>query len=519
MSLLIVFVAYLAALAAIGVCCTRFNRTLADFVLGGRRLGAWVTALSAQASDMSAWLLIGLPATAFVRPAVAIWAAVGCAIGTVFNWVVIAPRLRRESAAAGALTVPDYLAARYGGGRSAMVRVVAVVVILLAYATYIASQFMAAGKVFETTFAQHVGVWDFAREVGFGGLHFVLRYHHPYHTGMLVGVGIILLYTAMGGFTAVAWTDFFQGLLMVLTVVVLPVAGLAAPLAAELRGPVAAAVAEPGAAGGLALVMGVCIGGLSWGLGYPGQPHILVRFMALREPKAMRKAAAIGIGWAVLAMAGAIAVGMVGRRLVEGGALAGLTDADHVMPAMALRLMPATLAGLMIAGAVAAMMSTVDSQLLVAASAVEQDIYIRLLGGRPNDRRAVWLGRLTVLALGAAALPIAWDRESVFRTVLNAWGVLAAGIGPAVILGLLTRRTNRWGAAAGICVGAGIAQSWRWVHPALGGLVSADVHLLLSNGLILGFFANLLVAYAVSLLTGGRRPNGQHPGAGGPLYS
>jgi len=492
---LIVFLAYLALLAGIGVYCTRFNRTLADFVLGGRRLGAWVTAVSAQASDMSAWLLIGLPAVAFVDGLSAIWAVIGCGAGTVFNWVVIAPRLRRATEAGGSLTIPDYLALRYGEGRLRLVRVVSVLVIVLAYATYIASQFMAAGKVFETTFGGQLGTTTFSLPVPWG----TLEYSHPYHTGTLVGVGIILLYTAMGGFTAVAWTDLAQGLLMVLTVLVLPLVGLVglgglAVMTGRIAevNPNLLSVAGAKGASGMAFWMGVCVAGLSWGLGYPGQPHILVRFMALRDPKDMRRAAVIGITWVVLAMTGAVFVGLV-----------ELADADHVMPALAVRLMHPAVAGVMIAGAVAAMMSTVDSQLLVAASAVEEDIYIRLLGGRPGDRRAVWFGRLTVLALGAAALPIAWSRAGVFQTVLNAWGVLAAGLGPAIILGLLTRRTNRWGAFAGMLVGAGIAQFWRWVHPLLADAVGPDLHALLANGLVLGFFANLAIAYFLSLLTGG----------------
>jgi len=486
MWVLVVFVTYLAVLAGIGVYCTRFNRTLADFVLGGRRLGAWVTALSAQASDMSAWLLIGLPATAYAFGLSVVWAVIGCAIGTVFNWVVIAPRLRRETRAAGALTIPDYLASRYAGGRLRMVRAVSVLVILLAYATYIASQFMAAGKVFETTFGNVETPWG---TLGVG-----------YHSGMLVGVGIILLYTTMGGFTAVAWTDLAQGLLMVLTVVVLPLVGLVglgglAVLWDRLVSVDPNMLGVTKGASGLAFWMGVCAGGLSWGLGYPGQPHILVRFMALRDPREMWRAAAIGIVWVVLAMSGAVFVGLVGRAM-----LGGLADADHVMPALAVRLMHPAVAGVMIAGAVAAMMSTVDSQLLVAASAVEEDIYIRLLGGHPKDRAAVWIGRITVLALGAAALPIAWNRQSVFQTVFNAWGVLAAGLGPVIILGLLTRRTNHWGAVAGILAGLVIAQFWPWVKPLFGG------EALFVNGLIPGFFANLILAYVVSLLTGGSPP-------------
>ena len=490
MWILIVFILYLVGVAAIGLYCVRLNRTLADFVLGGRRLGVWVAAISAQASDMSGWLLVGLPATAFLTGLSAVWAVVGCTAGTVFNWLVIAPRLRRETEAAGALTIPDYLAGRYGEGPLRLVRVASVVVILLAYATYIAAQFMAAGKIFETTFDHVETPWGV---VGLG-----------YHSGMLVGVGIIVLYTAMGGFLAVAWTDLVQGLLMVLTVLVLPVVGLAglgglAVMADRVAEVDPALLTVTAGKSGLAFVMGVAVSGLSWGLGYPGQPHILVRFMALEDPKAMRRAAAIGITWVVLAMTGAVMVGLVGRAM-----LADVADADHVMPTLAVRLMHPAVAGVMIAGAVAAIMSTVDSQLLVAASAVEEDIYIRLLGGRPRGRGAVWFGRLTVLALGAVALPIAWPRESVFQTVFNAWGVLAAGLGPLVILGLLTRRTNAWGALVGIVVGTVVAQGWTWVKPAFGG----DV--LFGNGLIPGFALNLVLAYGVSRLTG-RRGRGPAP--------
>jgi len=216
-------------------------------------------------------------------------------------------------------------------------------------------------------------------------------------------------------------------------------------------------------------VTGVCIANLSWGLGYPGQPHILVRYMALRDPKRMRRAATIGIVWMGLAMSGAVFVGLVGPGL----------------------------AGLMIAGAMAAMMSTVDSQLLVASSAVEEDVYIRLLGGRPRDRRAVWIGRVTVLVLGAAALPIAWNRESVFRTVFDAWNLLGAALGPVIVLGLLTKRTNKWGALVGIITGFVMVQFWSYISP----LFTFGEHKIFSNGVVPGFVLNFVLAYAVSLLT------------------
>jgi len=491
MWILSVFVIYLIALAAIGAYCMRFNRTLDDFVLGGRRMGVWGTAISAQASDMSAWLLVGLPAAAYVTGLSAIWIAIGCTVGIIFNWVVVAPRLRRESERYGALTIPDYLAGRYGGGRAPWVRIAAVLVILLAYATYIASQFIAAGKVFATTFGHVDTPW--------GAVSIT------YHWGMLIGVGIIMLYTIMGGFLAVSWTDLAQGILMVLTLVVLPIVGLIALGSLAVMGDklhafnpdilgLAGKLNEDKvfiSASGTGFWMGVVLGNLSWGLGYPGQPHILVRFMALKDPRKMRRAAIIGIVWSVLAMTGAIFVGLVGRAT-----LGQLGDADRVMPSLALKLMHPGIAGVMIAGAIAAMMSTVDSQLLVAASAVEQDIYIRLLGGKVRGRRAVWIGRITIGVLGAAALPIAWSGASVLDKVFDAWGLLGAGLGPVVAMGLLTRRANRHGAVAGIIAGASVVYFWGNIAPII------HAKWLFGTGLIPGFVLNLALIWVVSLVTG-----------------
>jgi len=491
MWILSVFVLYLVVLAAIGVYCMRFNRTLADFVLGGRKMGVWVTAISAQASDMSAWLLVGLPAYAYATGLSAIWMLVGCSAGIIFNWVVIAPRLRRDSERYGSLTIPDYLSSRYAGGWP-LVRIAAVLIILLGYATYIASQFIAAGKVFATTFGNVETPW--------GELSI------SYHEGMLIGVGIIILYTVMGGFMAVSWTDLAQGMLMVLTVVILPIIGVIAVGSLALVGdklhafdPEILSVAGKSVDGagiistsGAAFWIGLVLGNMSYGPGYPGQPHILVRFMALEDPRKMRRAAIIGIVWSILAMAGAIAVGLIARVT-----LGELADKDQAMPSLAMSLMHPGIAGVMIAGAVAAMMSTVDSQLLVAASAVEQDIYIRLFGGKAHGRSAVWIGRVTILILGAAALPIAWGGESVLSKVLDAWGILGAGLGPVVTMGLLTRRANRHGAFAGMIAGVCTVYFWDSIAPIF------HAKELFDTGLVPGFLLNLLLIWVVSLITGG----------------
>ena len=492
MWLLSVFVIYLIALAAIGVYCMRFNRTLEDFMLGGRKMGVWVTAISAQASDMSAWLLVGLPAAAYSAGLSAVWLLIGCSGGIIFNWVVIAPRLRRDSERYGSLTIPDYLASRYSGGRLPLVRIAAVIIILLGYATYIASQFVGAGKVFAATFSDVETPWGILNVT--------------YHWGMLIGVGIIMLYTVMGGFMAVSWTDLAQGMLMVLTVVILPLIGLMALGGLAVLGDKLTAFdpdilgfsgkqsgVEILATSGAGFWIGVLMTKLSFGPGYPGQPHILVRFMALKDPRKMRQAAVIGIVWSVLSMAGAIAVGLVGR-----GILGQLADKDDVMPTLAMELMHPGVAGIMIAGAIAAMMSTVDSQLLVAASAIEQDIYIRLFGGKAHGKSAVWIGRITIVALGAAAIPIAWRGSSVLDKVLDAWGILGAGLGPVMILGLLTKRANRHGAVTGMIAGVSMVYFWGSIAPVVG------LEGLLNNGAVPGLLTNLALLWTVSVLTGDR---------------
>jgi sodium/proline symporter len=247
-------------------------------------------------------------------------------------------------------------------------------------------------------------------------------------------------------------------------------------------------------ASGAGFWVGVVLGKMSFGPGYPGQPHILVRFMALKDPKKMRQAAIIGITWSVLSMIGAIAVGLVGRAM-----LGELADKDQVMPSLAMKLMHPGVAGIMIAGAIAAMMSTVDSQLLVAASAVEQDIYIRLFGGKAHGKSAVWIGRITIVALGAAAIPIAWGGSSVLDKVLDAWGILGASLGPVVTLGLLTKRANRHGAFLGMAAGVSVVYFWGSIAPLIG------AQELFATGTIPGFVLNLVLLWSISLITGGSK--------------
>ncbi len=484
--ILIVFLGYLCLLAGIGIYYARANRDLEDFVLGGRRLGPWVAAISAEASDMSGWLLIGLPAAAYAGGFSILWAVIGCTAGTIFNWLVVAPRLHRAATAADAMTIPDFLVSRFQGQGGIPVRAVAVVIILLFYSTYISAQFIAAGKIFETTFSGIATPWG--------------QVSLTYVQGILIGCGMILFYTVTGGFLAVAATDLLQGLIMAFAMVVIPIAGiwhiggleqLWAVMGEARAGQVLLKLG--GEEKGLAFVLGIAAGGLSWGLGYPGQPHILVRFMAVRDEAKLKLAALISICWVLIALYGAMFVGFVGRGLFA----SGLKDPDKVFPLLATELLPPWLAGIMIAAAIAAFMSTVDSQILVAVSAVVEDIYGKILGGEVRSLRGVWIGRATALLLGGCAFWLALERKGVFEQVFDAWGGLAAGLGPAVCFSLLWQRTTWQGVVGGMTVGAVLIQVWPWLEKAL----PYQAITIWPGGLIPGFSLSALCIWGLSLLT------------------
>lgn len=453
--ILAVFATYLLALLLIGLYCSRYNRNISDFVLGGRRLGPWVAAFSAQASDFSGWLLIGLPAAAYAGGFSMIWACIGCTCGVMFNWLVLARRLRRLSAEYGALTIPDFLEARYAD-RSRLIRILSVLIIVVYYISYIAAQFNASGHVFATAFAQVNLPWGET----IGGIRLSF-----YHQGILIGATIILAYTAAGGFMAVCWTDFVQAILMVGTVIVLPLVGIIHLGGLdELWSALATGVlkeqmlAIDGGKAGSSFVLGVAMHGLSWCVGYPGQPHIIARFMAIEDEKKIPKSALIAVIWTLFALYGSLFVGLVAVGVLDADRLA--ETADPVMPMLAVTLLPTFFAGLVLSAAVAAMMSTVDSQIIVVVAAVVRDGYEKLFGGRPSDRAAVWLSRAVVLMLGAAGVAAAWGGRSVYGQVLDAWGGLAAGLGPAIVLGCLWKRTSRAGVIVGMITGVAMVQGW-----------------------------------------------------------
>jgi len=444
-SLLLGLLVYLAVMIAVGLAASRYMRTLDDFVLGGRRLGPWVAAISERASGESAWFLLGLPAAAYGAGFSEYWDVIGIACGILFSWTFIAIPLRRASERLGALTLPDYFELRFRD-RTRLLRLISMAVILLFYTAYVAAQFVGAGKILNETF-NVPPVW-----------------------GLVIAALVVVFYTLMGGFLAVAWTDLLQGLMMAGVAVLLPLISLfyiggPATLVQEIavRGP--DFLSMSGGQTGAAFLFGVVVGGLSWGFGYLGQPHLLTRYMAIRKTSELRRGGAIAMGWTLVSYWGAPMIGIMGVAVLG----PELADPDTVMPALAIKLLPDWIAGLMIAGATAAMMSTADSQLLVASSTIVEDIYVRLFRKKSGGKRLVLFSRLATIGVAAIAFALAWNaltrpsgEGSLIDTmVAYAWTGLGASFGPPLVLGLWWKRTTRNGALAGMVGGMVATVAWQ----------------------------------------------------------
>ncbi|MFQ5876315.1 MAG: sodium/proline symporter [Acidobacteriota bacterium] len=432
---------YLLVVLGVGLAACRYMKTLDDFVLGGRRLGPLVSAISERASGESAWFLLGLPGAAYGLGFTEYWSVIGIASGILFSWTFIAIPLRRETARMGALTLPDYFELRFDD-RTRLLRIVSMVAILLFYTAYVAAQLHGAGKILNATF----GIAP--------------------HWGIVIGAAVVVFYTLMGGFLAVAWTDLVQGLLMSAVAVILPVVGLirlggprALVEAVSTRGP--DYLSMSGGEVGRAFLFGVVVGGLSWGFGYLGQPHLLTRYMAIQRTSELRRGGLIAMAWVLISYWGAPLIGVVGLAILG----PGLADPEQVMPLLAKELMPGALAGLMIAGATAAMMSTADSQLLVATSTLIEDTYVRLFRPRASPGRLVLLSRLATILLASVAFALAMaalhGSELIDGMVAYAWTGLGASFGPPLVLALWWRRTTRGGALAGMLGGMTATVLWR----------------------------------------------------------
>ncbi len=471
------FVVYLLVILIIGVIAWRRTRDLADFVLGGRRLGSWVTALSASASDMSGWLLLGLPGYAYAAGLESFWLAFGLLLGTWLNWRLVAARLRQASEAAGdALTLPQYFANHFHD-ESGLIRIVSSLFVLLFFLFYTSSGLVAGGKLFEAVF----------------GL--------PYLWAVALGTLTIILYTAFGGFLAVSWTDLFQGLLMAAALVAVPLMALGVGGGAE--GTLDAIAARDPAlldpftdSKGQPLGLLAIVSLLAWGLGYFGQPHILARFKAVQSVDLVPRARRIAVSWVFITLTAACLVGLLGIPVFD----PALEDAEKVFIRLVDLLFHPLLAGICLAAILAAIMSTADSQLLVSSSAFTGDIYRVVLRKQASQRELVVVGRLAVLSIAIAAFLLAMDPNNrVLDLVAYAWAGFGAAFGPAVLLSLYWRGMNRWGALAGILAGGLTVVIWK---PLQGGLF--DLY-----EIVPGFIVSALMILVVSLLTGGRRSVGR----------
>ncbi len=462
------FVLYIGIMMAIGVYYYRRTRNMSDYFLGNRKLGAWVTSLSAEASDMSGWMLMGVPGFAYLAGLNAGWIAVGIAIGTWANWHFVAARLRKYTELAdNALTLPEFLQNRYHDTTN-LLRIVPAVFILIFFVIYTASGFVSAGRLFETVF----GI--------------------PYEYAIFIGAGSVIFYTLVGGFLAVARTDFIQGIMMFFAILVVPICGTMASGGFERTlveiASVQASMLQP-----LTKPDGSTLGAielislLAWGIGYFGQPHILVRFMAIRTSGEIRQATHIAMTWVVLSLAAAVAVGMVGRvYLTE--PLTG-TASETVFLVMTNELFPPIAAGLILSAVLAAIMSTASSQLLVAASAFAQDFYRTLIHKDAEQSELVWISRASVLVIASLAVFLGFNPNSfILDMVSYAWAGFGAAFGPAILMSLFWKRTTRNGVIAGIIVGGVTVLVWKQF--ALFGLYE----------IVPGFLLSLLAIYGISLL-------------------
>ena len=435
------FVVYLLVVLAIGIVAWRSTASLRDYILGGRRLGRWTTALSAQASDMSGWLLLGLPGYAYLAGMESVWLVVGLLLGTWLNWRLTAQRLRVATEAYGdALTLPEYLQRRFADPHG-LLRLLGAAVVLLFFTFYTASGLVAGGKLFEAVFDL------------------------PYAWAVTAGAGAVLAYTFIGGFLAVSWTDALQGMLMLVALVLVACVGVAATggfsgLAAGLEATNPALLSAFTDAAGAPLTVIAVVSLLGWGLGYFGQPHILARFMAVRSASELHASRRIAVAWVSIALAAATLVGLAGAAWLD-PPLQG-ADSEKVFMGMAAALLHPVIAGICLAGILAAVMSTADSQLLVASSAVSEDLYRDLLRPNAAPGELLWIGRFAVIAIAIGAFLLALDPDSkVLDLVAYAWAGFGASFGPTILASLYWRRMSLAGAYAGILTGGITVVAWR----------------------------------------------------------
>lgn len=477
---LITFIIYLIGMLLIGVISYRLTSNLSDYVLGGRSLGPGVAALSAGASDMSSWLLLGLPGAMYAGGMNQIWLAVGLSVGAYLNWQFVAKRLRSYTEVANdSITVPDYFENRFRD-KSKILRVISALVILVFFTFYTSSGLVGGALLFQESFGM------------------------TYNQALLIGAVVIISYTFLGGFLAVSWTDFIQGLLMFLALIIVPIVAIN-----EIGGwnetvnsvgsidPKYLDVME-----GMGAISIISL--LAWGLGYFGQPHIITRFMALRSAKDVPKARLIGMSWMILSLFGAIFTGFVGIAYFANDPLivGNVDNSEKVFIFFTDVLFNPWVSGILLAAILSAIMSTIDSQLLVSSSALAEDFYKAIFRKNASQNELVWIGRFGVILIAVIAVllavsanPANENSSSILDLVSYAWGGFGAAFGPVVVMSLFWKRMTRNGALAGLIVGAVTVVVWKQLS---GGIFEL-------YEIVPGFFLNMLVIWIVSLL--GKEPS------------
>ena len=445
------FIGYFVIVLVIGFIFYKKTNTLSDYLIGGRSNNIWVTAISAQASDMSSWLLMGLPAALFVSGASAAWIAIGLGIGTYVNWLVVARRLRRYSFIAGdSITLPQFFENRFHD-KKGLLRTISAIIIFVFFTIYLASGLNAGGQLFPLIFP---GI--------------------DYTFALVISLVIVVVYTFMGGFGAVCWTDLFQGLLMFVAVLVVPITAISL---LGGWGNTEAAMTEVGSGflsmfqtvQGEAVPASEIISNLAWGLGYMGMPHILIRFMAAKDERTIKTSRRIATVWVVLALIGAVMVGLVGRVFLQNAAVGDPALAETLLASggetifvnLTMKIFPPVIAGILISAILAAIMSTADSQLLVVASAFTNDIYTKFTKKKASDKTLVWISRGVIIVVAIVAFVLALDpNSSIMGLVKYAWGGFGAAFGPVVILAIFWRRMTLSGAVSGMITGFVVDILW-----------------------------------------------------------
>lgn len=462
------FIAYFVVLLAIGICFYRKSANIEDYLLGGRGMGSWVTALSAQASDMSGWLLMGLPGAIYLGGMPQVWIAIGLFMGTALNWKFVSARLRIYTQKTNTITLPCFFEARFKDP-TGLLRIISAIIILIFFAIYASSGLVATGLLFESTF----GI--------------------KYQISVIIGGCIIIAYTFLGGFLAVCWTDLLQGALMVFAIVIVPAmtyhtAGRFEAIENAMTTKNISTSLLP-QADTLPIGIIMIISSMAWGLGYFGQPHILVRFMSIKSVNKLKRSMAIAIVWVLLSLTGAVIVGFIGIAMFD-----NLRDGEQekVFIYMITELFNPWFGGILLAAIFSAIMSTIDSQLLVSSSALSEDFYSKAIRKEASDKEIVWVGRACVIIISTIALIMALDRDNTILGIVSyAWGGFGAAFGPLILFALYSRKTSWQSALAGMVTGTVVLVLWKQI-----GLGDSMYEI------VPGFIANCLTILSINAIIG-----------------